>query len=1172
MKIKIFALITMITTAAVFYADAPCATPPFLSQSMPANVLIIFDNSGSMTWNAYDEGNCSYWSDSDFNKDRYGYAENDMKYSYNYSEDYWEEDPTASVTAFNPRTGKITGRFYNWITTKRVDVARKVLVGGKIADRSATPMIRVQADYGGSYSDSYYDQYWWNYDLYDDGCKWKFVTRDDEIRCYLPEGWDCRRYISSYDLFNDWPNYRFEARIEVPADDDGRGFLQRTQGTVQYGLEIFHSSEGGWFPVFIGGSADSIRKVIESDHTQSNTPLAEVLYEAYLMFSAQPSCHNYCRCYDMQYFNTYCGASLWGDREWIDYADHDPMSDWCEKNFIIYITDGEPTSDGTIPNWIKDEYNGGGSSYYLDDVAYYMRTHDIRDDYAGKQNVMMYAVFTFGNDLSHWGPQLLMEACKAGGFDDLNNNHLPDLQAEWDKDNDNMPDNFFFATSGEEIEMALNATFSDILKRTSSASAVSVVSASSRGEGTVYQALFAPVKFMGDGEIDWMGQLRSLWIDQMGNLREDTQDDETLHMINDRIISVSFDGEATVATKYRDLDGDGVEDGEIETINADSVAAVWDAGKHLWRRNPDGRSIYVSQPTASGWQKMQFTTSNSDSFYVMLDVPSEASADTLIEWVRGTDFSRKRSRTSGGDVWKLGDIIYSTPVYVGAPRDRYDLIYNDVSYQQYFQTHHARRGVVYQGANDGMLHAFNAGRYNESSDAIERGSLDDKGTYDLGEEIWGIIPYSLMPHLKWQTLAGYGSDCHVYYVDNKIKSFDAKIFTADDTHTNGWGTIVLATQRLGGMPVTLSNGQTLHSSMLAVDVTTPESPDIMWEWNDVNLGLTTVYPAIATMEGEWFVLYGSGPTDVTGDVTQYGRVYVLALEDADIEKQWTISDDTHMGDPLMIDINYDRNTDVAYMGTCQHDHTWANWEGEILRINFFESADPADWQVSTLIDLQRPFSSAGGGTIDPYGNLWYFAGSGHYLSDYDEIDESTQYFIGLKDSDWSSGSTEYTLSDLVDVTDVEIYQTDTGAVVTGLPEGNITFNELKYKINQEQGWYIEFTDGERILDAPLVIGETVFFTTFEPNEDVCSFGGISRLYGVNYTTGTANPSLNTMGRDGLLYQTNLVLGEGVPTSPAAHIGISDDATIATQLSTGEISMEKAHVQSVKSGPIFWKTR
>ena len=56
-----------------------------------------------------------------------------------------------------------------------------------------------------------------------------------------------------------------------------------------------------------------------------------------------------------------------------------------------------------------------------------------------------------------------------------------------------------------------------------------------------------------------------------------------------------------------------------------------------------------------------------------------------------------------------GDIVNSTPAIVGAPASGYDSLYGDDSYAAFRNKYAKRRNMVYVGANDGLLHAFNAG-------------------------------------------------------------------------------------------------------------------------------------------------------------------------------------------------------------------------------------------------------------------------------------------------------------------------------------------------------------------------------------------------------------------------------------------------------------------------------
>ena len=287
-------------------------------------------------------------------------------------------------------------------------------------------------------------------------------------------------------------------------------------------------------------------------------------------------------------------------------------------------------------------------------------------------------------------------------------------------------------------------------------------------------------------------------------------------------------------------------------------------------------------------------------------------ATSIITWSRGSAVSGLRDRTfnvvndAGAIVqaqWKLGDVINSSPVIVGAPRERYDVLYGDATYAQFFQRYKDRRQVAYMGANDGMLHAFNAGFFKTDESPIDgtgptvqvrftttpkqlHGSTDCAGLpcdaavtqYAfrtdaplLGAELWAFIPQDLLPQLRWLTVPNYD---HAYYVDLTPKVTDARIFTADADHPGGWGTILIGGFRLGGSCTNCTSGKgtprvvqadfnyngtttdtgngtsgsdyrVFLSSYFVMDITNPEKePRLLWVFRDKDLGLTTAKPAV----------------------------------------------------------------------------------------------------------------------------------------------------------------------------------------------------------------------------------------------------------------------------------------------------------------------------------------
>ncbi len=1132
--------------------EMPCAVPPFLSNTVPPNVLIIMDNSGSMNYPAYVDLNSSNPTQYDYGsytptRRYYGYAEPDSFYQY--STDRFEVIHNWTGTA-DPANKRFSGNFLNWMMSRRIDIERQVLVGGKCASRQFSG--RKTLIWEDPVQSRYFYKYWWC----DDGCRWRFKNHYDQyMYAYRRSG--CN-YGSNYD-------YKWKVKKQIEGPENPEGFVQKTFDRCRYGIEHFNDSEGGYIAHWIGGPEANLVTDIENIGCDTWTPLAESFYEATRYFGAQSS-----------YYNN------------DNYAAHDPIQNWCQTDFVILLTDGESTQDRNIPSWLRDYDNDGddpipaganssvypwssNGSDYLDDVALWAHTTDLRSDFESDQNITLYTVYCFGQSQDAVG--ILQRAAKNGAFRDANGNDLPDQQAEWDADGDGEPDGYYGAENGYQLESALMDIFVNIMRQTSSAAAVSVVSTSDKGEGNVFQAYFSPKRLIAGRELSWIGELHTLWIDQLGNLREDTDNDAHLDLTEDRILHIYYSqsDNATVVERWDDNNGDCEEDNLVDKVSVNDVSSVWRAGIELWNEDPDDRNIKVVVPktTGDGYELINFKKSPDERARIKPHLDYAATnkqADSLIEYIRGKDYTSNsywRDRTADSKVWKLADIINSSPTYVGAPADRYDLIYNDASYRPFYQKYKDRRGLVYVGANDGMLHIFNAGRYVETGSPTVRGYLDDMGD-DLGKEIEAIIPFDLLPHLQWLASADY---CHVFYVDLKPKAFDAKIFPSDSRHPSGWGTALICGMRFGGYTYPISGGYTYRSEYFALDITDPDHIEFLWETTDTELAFTTVYPAVAKCENKWFLVAGSGPTSFGGSSSQYAKVYVANVADLTDNTTFTGDDDAHIADPVPVDVDLDGDVDVIYVG----ESYWSGgrWYGRIYKILTNESDDLNDWTMSEFMDVPGPITTGGASVMDDNGRLWVYFGTGRYFSDIDESDMSDQYFFGVIDPDWNAAST-VDFDDLTDVSSASIQQTDTGTYVYNYADHPISYDSLLVDINTSAGWKTTLTDGERVINRPIVIGGVVFFTTYTPNDDLCSFGGDSRLYGVDYRTGVpGETSILGMDENGWLYEF-VEIGEGVPSAPAAHIGLTDQAMISVQLSTGAIAQHSADVQSPKSKGLFWR--
>ena len=746
----------------------------------------------------------------------------------------------------------------------------------------------------------------------------------------------------------------------------------------------------------------------------------------------------------------------------------------------------------------------------------------------GMQNVTVYTFFAFGNIN---GRGILAQTARLGGFDDANGNGIPD-SGEWDKENnytgasggDGIPDAYFESSDVDDIQDKMLATLSSIIRKSTSGAAVSVLATSSTGEGALYQAYFYPstLEPTTNKDVTWTGYTQSLWVDTFGNMREDTISDGKQDYKLDLIIKTRLDSSTGIVyvDKYTDADGNGIAD----DMNSDGVITqadcticnqllsdikpIWEAGKQLALKDASTRTILTWVDTnnngvVDAGEEMAFSTANSATLSPYLRAGAAPyTADAIINFVRGCDVATCVDQANLRDrrlqvppasgtlkVWKLGDVVDAPPTIVAAPRDRFDIIEGDPSYTAFFVKYRARRQVVYVGGNDGMLHAFNAGFYHPGDDpstttVTEHGWFTRMPTNNssgplLGEELWGFIPYQLLPHLQWLTRSDYQ---HVYYVDMPPVVKDVRIFTPDTDHPNGWGTVLIGGFRLGGscgactpggggppMGVTISGtDRYFYSAYFVLDITNPEAqPKLLWSFSDSTLGLTTSVPTVVRVSpftdyhtdntnAKWYMLAGSGPTGYDGRVSQAAKVFAVNMQTGPgsanslVTSFQTGSWTSFIGDMTAFDRNLDYRTDVVYFGRTIKDTTPAvgpPWRGKVYRLTM-GSARPfggettaaswgIDWggsQVPTEMldeigfatpEEMGPVMAAPTVTVDDAAKAWVFVGSGRYFGAADKTDKSTQYFVGMKDSVINGDCVQYDVadcleSDLVDVTTATI--------------------------------------------------------------------------------------------------------------------------------------------------------
>ncbi len=1276
------------------------AVPPFVSNATTPNIIVVMDNSGSMSNRACESTSCGTLADGSTsttttwtNTTRYsGYFDPMTCYTYNTTDTRFESGASKATLATACSDTQWDGNFLNWSTLRRFDAVKRAMIGGDCFSTRATDgtcptsgtpalkTVRAQASgvnteradvnyAGGTGANTYVGRI----PLADRG------SSPGTISVHVSDAYFCIENDTSFNS-NCGDSYSIRKyHLKVGYTTEPTGVIQQIGSKARFGLMEFKSSSEGARMLVGAGSRQSIDwadgdvetfttnmaamvDAVQESSPSTWTPLSEALYETARYTAQIQSTFATGYVYPIAfsggisngvnfattgagsigtdeikalvgtetcpsgYITNACGRDpyFFGQNHTPPWASTSQVVNCC-RTFVILFTDGEPTQDQGIPSALQDyahahhgqhcngsdgaapprpvngtcntnaatpfsdllaehktDYADSGS-HYLDDVAYWAHTSDLRPCsgtsdgtiaglsvtghcIAGTQSLTVYSFFAFGNIN---GRGILAQTARLGGFEDANNDGIPQT-SEWDKENnltgastpDGIPDAYFESSNVDDLQDKLLATIASILRRSASGSSVSVLATASTGEGALYQSYFYPSTIEPStlSDVKWTGYTQALFIDTFGNTREDTNQDGRLDYKVDKIIKTRFDAvsNSVKVDKYVDSDGDGLpndqnSDNQVTLADCNpcgqalsDVVPIWEAGKRLALKDASTRTILTwvdsdHDGVVDSGEQIPFTTANETTLRPYLRAASSAEGTKIINFIRGCDVGtcaeqattrdRRLQVPSGSGtlkVWKLGDVIHSTPTVVAGPRDRHDAIYGDQSYSAFLQKWYNRRQVAYVGGNDGMLHAFNAGYYHPGDDAsasapantTEHGwfttaPADNSSGAPLGDELWGFVPYELLPQLEFLSRADYQ---HTYFVDLPLKVADVRIFTADTDHPNGWGTILIGGFRMGGscgacaagtgappMTVNISGTDyTFYSSYFAMDVTNPDSPKLLWSFSSSDLGLTTSVPAVVRVNpaadakasntnAKWYMVVGSGPTGYDASVAQSAKVFVIDLATGPGSSNSLVTSysvgswDSYIGDMTAFDRDLDYRHDVVYFGRVIHDGALP-WRGKIYRLTmgaggatakFGTVTSPTQWGIASgsarvpteMLDTftsgaeMGPVATAPSVTMDDAANVWVFTGSGRYYSKSDKTDVSTQYFVGLKDSvlnagcNQAAGATNCMDNDLVDVSNATVCVVGVGdcGQATGTNQvsgvtGATTFTGLIGLVQSKDGW------------------------------------------------------------------------------------------------------------------------
>lgn len=434
----------------------------------------------------------------------------------------------------------------------------------------------------------------------------------------------------------------------------------------------------------------------------------------------------------------------------------------------------------------------------------------------------------------------------------------------------------------------------------------------------------------------------------------------------------------------------------------------------------------------------------------------------------------------------LGDIANSSPMYVSESQ------------------------TIYVGANDGMLHGF---------DAL------------TGVELFAYVPAGIdFADLSTLSDPQY-SPSHRYFVDGPV-------VVSSTTQTAGKNYLV-ATLGRGGRGI------------FGLDVTSPtafDATDVLWDKTGSGLGNDMGQilgePLIATLnsvDGSGHhvqaVIVSNGINSPNGNAV----LFVLNLVDGSIiaKIDTGIGGDNGLSAPRGADSDGDGRLDYVYAG---------DLKGNIWKFDLKDTA-ASNWGTAfggsplfTATDSTgkaQPITAGLSIARDPDSKkIWVFAGTGSFMTTGDVSSNDVQSMYGLIDD----GPAISGRDKLVD-RDIIVVKNQDGHDVRG-------FESPGTMPASKRGWFVDLDEpspGERIVSNPRVRGIVLLFASMvPPKENTCEAGGTGYINAIDPFTGTslANPYFDgngdgkvddndrvTAADDTVVVIGSIDLGVGMPTLP-----------------------------------------
>lgn len=652
--------------------------------------------------------------------------------------------------------------------------------------------------------------------------------------------------------------------------------------------------------------------------------------------------------------------------------------------------------------------------------------------------------YTLGESPAGMLKSPLYYAAKWGGY--TKSAGFPDTPSSWDANGDGIPDNYYYAVDPAKLAQDLAKLFHGVATVAGSVASIAANSTVFNANSLVYQAGF--------DSTDWSGHLLAY----------------------------------TLGTN-----------GFADTLK-------WDAGAQLdqaYGQSISGRNLVTWRPDKAqgvdfAWNKLSATQQ------------ADLGSQNMTDYIAGSHANEVQNGGSYRDRnTLLGDIVDSNPVFSYTENFGDALLPDPAgsSYGSFVNSKSDRPPMIYVGANDGMLHGFNA---------------------STGAEEFAYIPNALMAKLADLADPGYDNN-HQFYVDGNITVADAYI--AEGNGSAAWHTILVGSLGAGG------------NAIYALDVSDPANfgpSDVLWEDSSADagfsdLGATIGQPTIARLnDGTWVAIFGNGYGTNTAALFVVDLATGALIDEVAVPTTGT----NGLASPTTYDLTGDLNTDLVYAGDLQ---------GHLWRFDI-SSTNDNKWAASLLFTAQygtgstvtdQPITVRPAVVPGPNGGQMVYFGTGKYFSSSDASNLDVQSFYGVWDDD---STTDITRADLQQ-------QKILHQIKSNGRELRVTStNTVDW--SSQMGWYMDLLppdstpQGERVIDNPQFNQGRILFATLIPPQNPCDYQNSSWFMALDANTGTRNdqPVFDLNG-DGNFDNSDKVQASTTSTELTTPSGLSFDHLI-----------------------------